>query len=128
MSLFQSLWDTPMCTRGRLSLKTNGSEVSLAGLDHNKVTILAAGELPGLGMVLTLHEEGGQYWVGRGMTPGYAGATTYSVLLDEPGSVPGIGYRYVRLSTPVEVKMSAVDRKRRTQKIVSRLIAATRPS
>lgn len=123
-SVFDSLWETTMSDRGFVSFDARTNTVDLQGLHTGKVTALSARLNEVLdGYVTVLHEEGGSYFVGRGMQS-YAGATTRTILVEqEPRSI-GSGqatYRYVTLSSPVETKTNTALRSASTQLVIERL-------
>lgn len=97
-TLFNTLWDAPMSTRGFFTLNTRDNTVEVSGLKTGKTTVIGWATTPGLGMVVTLHEEGGKHWARRGEQTSHP-ASTYTILVEQTDRFT---FRYVRLSTPVE--------------------------
>lgn len=123
-TVFETLWDAPMSNRGFVRFNAKRNTVTLQGLQSGKVTAVSIRPNPVLGgNIVVLHEEGGSYFVGRGMQ-GYAAASLQTVVVEsEPRSyVNGeASYRYVVLSQSDEAKSSATLRQTSTAKVIERL-------
>lgn len=113
-NLFQSLFDAPASSRG--FLRFHDGYVEFVGQETGRITILGGRTVPGLGTVLTLHEEGHSYWSGRGQR-GYSGARVQVVLIQR--SDDGLT-RYVDMGSH-ELLRTAADRAVKTNVIKERL-------
>lgn len=121
--VFQMLWDAPLSSRGTMRF---GGGVDVFGLEHGALSVIGAQEVPGLGTVLVLHEEGRKYWSSRG-AQGYAGASVWTVLVE---SVPvttmplsSLSSRYVRLAD-VSLPRNADERLERTANFLGRVFVS----
>jgi hypothetical protein len=126
--VFQSLWDARMSNRGHISFDSRGDTVTLVGLQTGKVSALSVRTNDALGgHVVVLHVAGSSYFVGRGIQ-GYAGAEVQTILIENrPSSGAGTQrtYRYVVLSSPVEVKGNEATRITQTSIVIQRLEATS---
>jgi hypothetical protein len=103
---FDALWDAPMSDRGHFRFD---SHPTLVGRESGKLWIRAVRTIPGLGVTVTLQEDGRHYWRGRG-EQGYAPAETFTILVepDRPGR--GASHRYVKISPITPVRTSEAER------------------
>lgn len=119
-AVFETLWENSLSlSRGWLSFAGSEEEIKIHGLTHGKLTVVGVARVEALGVVLTLHEAGSSYWAGRG-DRGYAGATTYTVLI-LPIDGQDNFWRYVQLSRPVEVKGTDATRAAKTREAAATL-------
>ena len=119
-SIFQGLWEAPGSQRGWFQVTRNG--IAFRGLDHAELSILNARNVPGLGVVLMIHEKGRQYWAARGMQR-YAGASYTTIIVEESERTLNTAqYRYVVLNADIPVKSDASLRDEKTALYVERLL------
>lgn len=117
--VFEALFNEGLSNRGWLEVREATADVKLLGLSTGKITILQATHVPGLGVVLTLHETGHHYWAARG-SAGYAGATIQTVLVRPTAAaseavdrwiIKGIlRFQYVQLSREASYKTTDDER------------------
>lgn len=95
--IFAKLWDAPASTRGWMNVEAR----KFWGQEGGRCSILSLRNTPGLGLVATVHEEGGSYWAGRSMKSGYAPAQVHTILLDQDvQNAPSTNrFRYVLLAS-----------------------------
>lgn len=101
MTMFDTLWDTPMGHRGWMLVRESGV-VNFRGIDHGATVIVAAQRVAALdGTVLTLREKGGKHWAGRGMKAKGHPASLRTVLVQLDANAKQYDrvaqYRYVEL-------------------------------
>lgn len=94
--LFQALWSDAL-HRGFLGQDQNYGAwgVTFRGTDHGQAYIVGRQEVAGLGLVITVYEEGSTHWVGLGMQRAYDGASLRSLLVER---VSDDTWAYVQLS------------------------------
>jgi hypothetical protein len=103
--LFDELWSAPMSRRGWVKFDQQTGEVELVGMKHGTTTLTGVNRVPGLGLVLTLHEVGGSHWAARGARNTHPSAM--STILLGSRMTDGRAYRYVALSDNFMVRNNA---------------------
>jgi hypothetical protein len=117
---FLTLWNAAFSERG--FIRFDGNQTTLVGRENGKLWVRAWKNIPGLGIAVTLHEDGHNYWAARG-SQGYAPAATFTILVD-PAVVKGGALRYVHISAEVEVRSSEADRAIANEIFSASLVAA----
>ena len=116
-AVFQAAWDTPMNSRGWLSIDDAGW-VNQRGLATGLTTAIKIQDTP-LGRVLTVHEAGSTHWTGRGIDRQYNPAQIHTFLIDPVVDDTG-GRRYVHL-TSVGAKTNQAERQSLAAVVAARL-------
>jgi hypothetical protein len=103
---FLTLWNAAFSERG--FIRFDGNQTTLVGRENGKLWVRAWKNIPGLGVAVTIQEDGRNYWAARGRQ-GYAPAATFTILVDRAVS-DSRSHRYVKISADVEVRSSEADR------------------
>ena len=115
--IIQSLWDTPMSQRITVRLNLRGeTPVDFFGRSNGKLTLINATETAGLGITLTVHEAGHNYWAARG-AQAYAPASLHTLLVERTSQFEFKGVVLASFDAPANDKV----RDELTKTLVARL-------
>jgi hypothetical protein len=118
-AIFQAMWDEPMSRRGWFSIKANG-DITMHGIDHNRLTLVSFNQVRGLGIVVAMHEKGGTHWSGRGMKRTVDRAAMHTLLVMRDTDLDGNRFKFIYLDSH-GIHANDTERTERTVQITAAL-------